>query len=415
MKAEIITIGDEILIGQIVDSNSAFIGAELNKIGVSVYQITSVQDERQHILNALQEAADRVDIVVVTGGLGPTKDDITKTTFCEFFDDVLVENKAVLAQVVALFEKVYQKPITSLNKTQALLPSKATILNNAFGTAAGMWMMQKETIFVSLPGVPYEMKALMTNHVLPKLQKEFTLPSIVHKTLLTHGIGESGIAERIEVFEDNLPSFVKLAYLPSTGRVRLRLSGRHADKAYLTKSIDALTIQLKSHVEDIFVGFEDEGTIEQAIGALLSNSGKTLATAESCTGGAIAQRITRNAGVSSFFKGTIVSYATTTKIDLLDVSEDLIAQHSVVSEPVAEAMALGAKNKLKSDYAIATTGNAGPTKGDSDVKVGTVCIAIATPETTITETFYFGENRERLINKTINTVFELLQKEILKN
>ncbi|NQY07167.1 MAG: competence/damage-inducible protein A [Flavobacteriaceae bacterium] len=415
MLAEIITIGDEILIGQIIDSNSAFIGTQLNKAGVSVYQITSIQDDKQHILNALEEASRRVDIVIVTGGLGPTKDDITKETFCHFFKDKLVENKKVLQQVKYLFEKVYSRPISEVNKQQALVPSKAIVLKNEFGTAPGMWMNYQNKVFVSLPGVPYEMKALIKNQVIPRLIDKYELPSIQHTTLLTQGRGESAIAEHISDFETKLPNFVKLAYLPSTGRVRLRLSGKHNQESILSETMRNLSNTLKQLVSDIFVGYEEEGSFEQQIGKLLIEKQATLSVAESCTGGAISQRITKNAGVSAFYKGGVVSYATDVKENTLQVSKELISQHSVVSEEVASAMAMGVKKSLQSDYAIATTGNAGPAKGESEEEVGTICIAIATPSSVFTKKFYFGKNRERVINKAVNMSFELLKEEILKN
>ena len=412
MLAEIITIGDEILIGQIVDSNSAFISKKLNEIGVSVCQITSIRDDEKHILEALEAASKRADLVITTGGLGPTKDDITKHTLCTYFNDYLVEHPEVLKQVTYLFEKVYQKPISEMNKAQAFVPSKAVVLKNAYGTAPGIWVDHFNTIFVSLPGVPYEMKALITDEVLPRLKEKYQFPTIIHKTLLTQGMGESMIAERAHKFEDQLPTYIKLAYLPSAGRVRLRLSGKYTDRKLLEEQMNSLVITLKSLVSDIFVGFEDEGSIEQLVGLKLSNLNYTLATAESCTGGAIAQRLTQYSGASNFYKGSVVCYATDVKTGLLAIPEKIIEEHSVVSTAVAEAMATAVKNKLNTDYAIATTGNAGPSKGESDKDVGTVCIAVAHPRGVYAEEFYFGKNRERVINKAVNMAFQLLLKEI---
>jgi len=245
MQAEIITIGDEILIGQIVDTNSAFIGKELNKIGVSVFQITSVQDDKKHILKALKEAEDNVDIVIITGGLGPTKDDITKHTICEYFNDTLVENAEVLAHVETLFKKYINAPILDVNKKQALVPSKAKVLMNKNGTAPGMWLEKNDKVFISMPGVPYEMKALMQAEVLPKLKDKYQLPSIIHRTVLTYGQGESMIANRIEAWEDNLPAFIKLAYLPNLGRVRLRLSAKGNDKTLIEDAVNLVTYWCK--------------------------------------------------------------------------------------------------------------------------------------------------------------------------
>lgn len=415
MQAEIITIGDEILIGQIVDTNSAFISKALNKIGVSVYQITSVQDDKQHILKSLKEAEDNADIIIITGGLGPTKDDITKRTLCEYFNDTLVQNDAVLAHVEALFKKYISTPILEVNKRQALVPSKAEVLMNAFGTAPGMWIEKNGKVFISMPGVPYEMKALLENQVLPKLQKTYKFPFILHKTVLTYGLGESMIAEKIKDWEAHLPEYIKLAYLPNLGKVRLRLSAKGDDKKRLEDEIDRQIEALKLLIGDIINGFEDEESIELSIGKLLIKKGQTVSTAESCTGGKIAEQITANAGASAYFKGSVVSYATQAKIDLLQIAESLIEKYTVVSLEVAEAMAKSAKTLFKTDYAIATTGNAGPSKGDANVEVGTVCIAIATPKGIISERFYLGNHRTKVINKAANKSFEMLLKEILKN
>lgn len=414
MQAEIITIGDEILIGQIVDTNSAFLGKEFNKIGVSIYQITSVQDEKDHILKALKEAEDNADIIIVTGGLGPTKDDITKHTICEYFNDSLVESKAVLDHVEYLFSKYINTPISDLNREQALVPSKAKILKNEFGTAPGMWLEKNGKVFVSLPGVPYEMKALISNKVIPALRSKYQFPYIKHKTMLTYGLGESAIANRIEDWADALPSFIKLAYLPSLGRVRLRLSGRTDNKSQLDKAIDEQVSLLLPQIEDIFVGFEDEGSLETILGNLFKTQGKTLAVAESCTGGKIAQLITANAGASAFFKGSIVSYATESKVNILGVSQDIIDAHSVVSKEVALEMAINARKLYNADYGISTTGNAGPSKGDSGADLGTVWIAIASRDETYAEVFNFGNHRDKVIMKATNKAFEMLQKEILK-
>ncbi|TPN84724.1 CinA family nicotinamide mononucleotide deamidase-related protein [Aquimarina algicola] len=413
MFAEIITIGDEILIGQIIDSNSAFMGKELNKIGIDVYQITSIRDDKQHILDALEEAKNRADVVLITGGLGPTKDDITKHTLCEYFNDTLQQDENVLAHVEYLFKKYIDTPISEVNRQQALVPSKAKVLMNQYGTAPGMWLEKDDTVFVSMPGVPYEMKGLMSNEVLPRLQKRFERPYIIHKTILTYGLGESAIAERIEIWENELPSFIKLAYLPNLGRVRLRLSARGINKKKLLDTIEEKVTSLHTIIGDIIVGYEEDETIEVRIGKLLVNQGKTLSVAESCTGGKIAQSFTGNSGASSFFNGGAVTYATQSKIDILGVSENLIKKYSVTSTQVAEAMALGVKNKFKSDYAIATTGNAGPNKGDGDVEVGTVFIAIATPDTVFSKKYVFSNLRERTIGKTANKAFELLLGELL--
>lgn len=413
MLAEIITIGDEILIGQIIDTNSAFMGKELNKIGVDVYQITSIKDDKQHILNALEEASKRVDVVLITGGLGPTKDDITKHTICEYFKDTLVQNKQVLVHIEKLFEKYISTPISEINKQQALVPSTCTVLMNQHGTAPGMWLEKENTVFISMPGVPYEMKGLMKNEVLPRIQNRFDRPYILHKTILTYGMGESAIAEKIENWEDNLPAYIKLAYLPNLGNVRLRLSARGRDNKILEDTIEREVIKLKEIIGDVIVGYEEDQTIEVRIGELLTKKGKTLSVAESCTGGKIAESFITNAGASSYFMGGIVAYATQSKIDVLGVDPKVIKLYTVTSEEVAKAMALKAKEKFGSDYAISTTGNAGPSKGDGDVEAGTIFIGIATPTTVFSKKYIFGNLREQNIGRAVNKSLELLLGELL--
>ena len=414
MKAEIITIGDEILIGQIIDTNSAFIAKQLNNIGVEIYQITSVQDDREHILQAFAEAEPRVDIVLITGGLGPTKDDITKHTIAEFFDDQLIKDQAVLEHVEYLFRKYISTPISDMNRQQAMVPSNATVLMNRFGTAPGMWLEKNGTVFVSMPGVPYEMKALIEHEVVPRLVKRFKTPFILHKTILTYGLGESAIAQRIEAWQDALPSFIKLAYLPNLGKVRLRLTAKGLDKEWIEQEVERQIETLTELIGDIIYGYEDGHTIEYVVGEMLKEKGLTLATAESCTGGAIAQSITAMPGVSAYFKGSVVSYATELKESVLKVPQKLIETHSVVSDEVAEAMAVNAQKLMKADFVIATTGNAGPTKGDADASLGTVFIAIATPTGVVVEEFNFGNHRDKVIRKAVHKSFEMLQKEILK-
>ena len=414
MNAEIITIGDEILIGQIVDTNSQWIGTELNKIGVSVYQISSIQDDKQHILNALQEAQNRADIVIITGGLGPTKDDITKKTIAEYFkDEKLIEYPEVIEHIQRMFKK-YKIPYNKVQQYQAQLPSKATLLMNRMGTAPGMWFYENNTVFVSMPGVPYEMKGLMQYEVIPRIQKQFKLPFIMHKTIMTYGQGESVIAERIEDFENNLPSTIKLAYLPSFGRVRLRLSAKGTDKAILEAALEKELQQLYMLLSDIITGQENGVTIEEHVGNLLKDSGKTLCTAESLTGGKIAATIVSLAGSSAYFKGSFITYTAEMKQQLLDVSKETIKNHSVVSAEVVKEMAVSAKNKTNSDYAIAVTGNAGPTTDKTDKTVGVVFIAIASDKGVHTEEFNFGQPREKVINRTVNKSLQMLQEEILK-
>ncbi|CAD0004588.1 competence/damage-inducible protein A [Flavobacterium salmonis] len=414
MKATIITIGDEILIGQIVDTNSGFIAKSLDRIGVEIVEMISISDNKKHILDAFAKFQNKVDIVIVTGGLGPTKDDVTKKTFCEYFDDELVVNPEVLEHVTQLIEGYFKRPITQMNKDQALVPSTCTILHNQVGTAPGMWMKKENTVFVSLPGVPYEMKYLVEEEIIPKIVREYKRPYIIHKTILTYGQGESLVAERIENWENNLPDFIKLAYLPNPGRVRLRLTARGTDKEELEKAIQDNVKSLDAIIHDIIVGYEENETIETVIGKLLSKENKTISTAESCTGGRIASLLSAVPGSSAYFKGSIVSYASETKVNVLGLSQDLVDQYSVVSTQVASAMALKVKEMLKTDYAIATTGNAGPSKGDSDAEIGTVFIALATPNGVITEEFNFGQPREKVIDRATIKSLEILQKEILK-
>jgi nicotinamide-nucleotide amidase len=415
MKAAIITIGDEILIGQIIDTNSSYIAKALDKIGIATYEMLSISDDKNHILKTLHKVQNNFDVVVITGGLGPTKDDITKKTFCEYFDDVLVQNDAVLAQVKSIIEGIYKKPITQLNIEQALVPSKAKVLFNAMGTAPGMLMEYQNTVFISLPGVPYEMKYLIDNEVIPYLVEKFERPYIVHKTLMTYGRGESIIAEQIEDWETNLPSFIKLAYLPSPGKVRLRLTARGTDEAVLLDSVLIEIEKLKPLIGDIIVGYDEEETIEVVLSRALSERHLTLATAESCTGGKIAQLISAVPGASACFNGGIVAYSNQIKIDVLKVNSDTIRQFSVVSKEVAIEMALNCRSIFNTDYAIATTGNAGPTKGNSEAEIGTVFIAIATPNEVFVEEFNFGQPREKVIDRAVNKALEWLNKEISKN
>ncbi|TXE10388.1 CinA family nicotinamide mononucleotide deamidase-related protein [Gelidibacter salicanalis] len=414
MLAEIITIGDEILIGQVIDTNSAFIAKQLNKIGVSVYQITSVQDDKEHIIKSLREAEDNANIIILTGGLGPTKDDITKNTLAEYFNDSLVRNEAVTKNIYRIWKDYLNNEPTQVNLDQALVPSKAQVLMNLHGSAPGMWLEKEGKVFISLPGVPFEMRGLIEDVVIPKLRKQYKFPYIQHETILTYGLGESALAERIEAWEDQLPPYIKLAYLPSLGRVRLRLSGKSMDKQLIKKEIKHQIALVLPQIEDIFVGFERDESIEAVIGQELTALGKTVATAESCTGGKIAESFTANAGASKYFKGSVVSYATQAKIEVLNIDAQLIEEFSVVSAEVAEAMAASALKLFGSDYAIATTGNAGPEKGDADTEIGKVFIAIATKEKVFSEQFKFGNHRLKVINRASNKALEMLQKEILK-
>ncbi len=412
MIAEIVSIGDEILIGQIVNTNAVFIAKELNKIGIEVGQITSISDRKEHIENCLDEAQKRAQVIILTGGLGPTKDDLTKHTLCAYFEDILVKNELVLKRIEEMFARYVPTPINNENRKQALLPSKAKVLNNFYGTASGMWFENEDRVIISLPGVPFEMKALISNEVIPALQKHYTRPFIIHKTLLTYGLGESVIAERIENWENNLPKDIKLAYLPNLGRVRLRLSGKGENQSLLNQRIDDQIKKLYPLIGDIIVGFEEDASIEEQLQNQFIKTNNSLAVAESCTGGKISNRFTQNPGASGFFKGGVVAYTTDIKLNLLGVSQSLINKYSVVSAQVAEAMAVGVREQMGATIGISTTGNAGPTKGDSDADLGTVFIALASSKGVVSHEFRLGKHRERVIEKAVNKVMELLHKQL---
>ena len=413
MQAEIISIGDEILIGQILDSNSQWIAKELNTLGVSVYQITAAQDEENHIIEVLDHALKNVDIVILTGGLGPTKDDITKKTLNNYFNDTLVRNEKVETHIKEIFTKMNFNFVAS-DLLQALLPSKAIVIPNTIGTASGMWFEKDGKVVVSLPGVPTEMKTLMEQGVLPKIKEKFQLPFIFHKTLITYGVREAEMAIRLENFEKDLPKSIKLAYLPNYRRLRLRLTAREKNKKELENNLSKTISSLTSYLENIQYGFEGF-LLEKEIGLLLTEQKQTLATAESFTGGNIAQLISSIPGASAYFVGSIVSYNVSVKINDLNVPKELIEKHTVVSAAVAEAMALGIKKKFKTDYAIATTGNAGPTTDKTDKSVGDVFIAIASPSGVESHFYNLGQPREKVIARASTRALELVQKEIIKN
>ena len=414
MKAAIVTIGDEILIGQIVDTNSSYIAKALDKIGIATHEMLSISDDKQHILDTFNVLQNKVNVVIITGGLGPTKDDITKKTFCDYFEDTLVENEAVLLHVKSIIEGIYKRPITQINREQALVPTKAKVLFNQAGTAPGMWMEKEKTVFISLPGVPYEIKYLVDNEVIPNLVQKFECPYIVHQTIMTYGRGESMIAEQIEEWEDNLPDFIKLAYLPSPGKVRLRLTARGTNEELLKSEIKCQVEKLDLLIHDIIVGYNEDEPIEVVLGRLLTEKKVTISTAESCTGGKIAATLSSVSGASNYFKGSVVSYATQTKINVLGIANEVIAKYGVVSAEVATEMAKSAQKIMNSDFAIATTGNAGPTKGDESAELGTVFIAVATPNGVFVEEFNFGQPREKVIDRAVSKALELIYKEILK-
>lgn len=407
MRAEIITIGDEILIGQVVDTNSAWMGQQLNLNGIQVYQVTSVHDDREHILQALADAEKRVDFVLITGGLGPTKDDITKKCLCEYFDTQLVFNPEVLDHVQNMLTS-RNVVVNQLNRDQALLPGNCTVLHNSVGTASGMWFERNDTIFISMPGVPFEMEAIMTEEVFPRLKKLGRMQSIVHKTVLTIGLPESMLAERIEKWESALPNFIKLAYLPSQMMVRLRLSGYGSDQSVLEFEIEKQVSELLKIIPDHVFGYDDDN-LGLVLGRELLLQNRTLAVAESCTGGSISQFITSNPGSSAYFKGAVIAYSNEIKNKVLNVPLEVIAEYGAVSQQVAELMALGVKKKLNTDYAVATTGIAGPDGGTAEKPVGTVWIAVAGPSGVTSKLYQFRHNRERNIIRSTHTALNMLR------
>ncbi|MDG1146624.1 MAG: CinA family nicotinamide mononucleotide deamidase-related protein [Flavobacteriales bacterium] len=403
MKVSIITIGDEILIGQIVDTNSAWIAKSLNKIGLDLSKIYSISDSESVILRTLNRAKELSDIVIITGGLGPTNDDITKHTLVNYFNDKLVRNQEVLVHIKQLFKKFGVQEINKLNEQQADLPSKCKVLFNELGTAPGMWFEKDNKHFISMPGVPFEMKYLMNTHVLPELQSRFSEIVIVHKTILTQGVPESILADIIATWEMELPSTIKLAYLPSEGRVRLRLSTRGKDKELLNLVIDEQIEKLKLIIPKLIFG-EENDTLEQRIGQELLRVNASIGSAESCTGGYVAHLITLVSGASAYFKGSVLAYNAAVKQAVLGVQAKTIADYGVVSKQVAEEMALGVQQLMKVDYAIATTGIAGPLGGSIDNPVGTIWTSVATPIGVQSVKYQLGTERVRNIKRSSTAV-----------
>ena len=390
MKAEIISIGDELLIGQVINTNASWMATELTLIGVDVVHIAAISDKRAAIRDALDQASQRADIILMTGGLGPTKDDITKKVLAEYFNSKMIFHEPTLEQVKAIF-KARSFEVTEVNRQQAMIPEKCTPLLNRNGTAPGMWFEQNGKIYVSMPGVAFETKVLMKEQVLPKLKKHFNLGAIVYKTVMTTGLPESFLAEKIKEWENNLPEHIKLAYLPQPGIVRLRLSSKGDDEAALRNEIDGLIEQLHALIGKHIFGYDDI-TLEEVVGNLLVQQNKTLSTAESCTGGYIAHILTSIAGSSRYFTGSVVSYSNEAKMNLLDVPEISIETRGAVSKEVVEAMAKGAQQKFDTDFAVATSGIAGPDGGTGDKPVGTTWIALATRNGVESKLFHFGKN-----------------------
>ncbi|WP_341225552.1 competence/damage-inducible protein A [uncultured Arcticibacterium sp.] len=412
INAEVITIGDEILYGQITDTNSQWISGELDKIGVRTIRKTSIGDEKQEILDILTEAQKRADILIFTGGLGPTKDDITKKTIAEFFNDTLALNETALENVRELFESRGFE-LTEINRQQAFIPTKATYLNNAVGTAPGMWFNENGKIIVSMPGVPFEMKYLMENEVLPRLRKHFKTPFILHKIIRTIGIGESFLASKIENWEDALPPHIKLAYLPSLGQVKLRLTGFGDDKEKLKADIEAEAEKVYPTLgKNLFS--KDNEELELVLADLLLKEKATLATAESCTGGYLAHTLTANSGSSAYYLGSVISYSNEAKMDLLGVKKETLEAHGAVSEETVIQMAEGARKALNSTYALATSGIAGPGGGTDEKPVGTIWIACAGPEKTVAKKILSTKTRLVNIQYGSKSALGLLRKMILK-
>ena len=412
MQAELITIGDEILIGQTIDTNSAWMGKELNALGIQVSQITSIKDERNAIRSAILAAEkSAAKIILITGGLGPTKDDITKHVLCEYFETELVRNEEVLAKIQAFFKSRGREMLES-NNMQADLPKDCTVLLNDMGTASGMWFEKGDTIFVSMPGVPYEMKHLMSDRVLPKILERFELPAIFHKTIMTEGIGESFLVELIKDWENSLVAEeIAIAYLPSPGIVRVRLTAQGQNKATLEEKVLRKANELHQLVPQYIFG-EDDISLEEALAAALKAKGKTIATAESCTGGYIAHLLTSISGSSAYYLGGFVSYDNQVKIETLKVSKESIEDDGAVSKTVVEQMANGARNLLKTDFAIATSGIAGPDGGTEEKPVGTVWIAIASEKGVQAKKFLFEQNRERNIRRSAMAALSMVLKAV---
>jgi len=409
--AEIITIGDEILIGQTVDTNSAWMGRELNKEGVAVNRITSVQDKETEIINALDSSLSVADIVLITGGLGPTSDDITKQTLCKYFNTSLVFSEEVFNEVDGRMKR-RGFPMNEKNRGQAFVPESCTVLMNKAGTAPGMLFRLNNKIIVSMPGVPSEMIFLMSEYVLPLILKEFSGGAIVHRNFMTYGIGEAVLAERLENFEKELPAEVKLAYLPAFGLVKLRLTARGSSKNTLNQIVEKEAKKLFEIIPDAIYA-EGEVSLEEAIGNILKESNKTMCTAESCTGGAIASMITAIPGASEWYKGSVIAYSNEIKSALLGVDPAIIAEFGAVSRETALAMANGARKVLKTDFSVAVTGVAGPTGGTKEKPVGTVWISVATPDRIVTEKHTFGDARTINISRFSATALNMLRKQII--
>lgn len=409
MIVEILSIGDELLIGQTINTNASWLGSELAKMGGRVIQVKTISDDKKEIISALENIHPTTNCLIITGGLGPTKDDITKHTLCEFFETELEIHQPTLEKIQAYFA-ARNRPMLESNNLQAALPKNCTILNNNYGTASGMWFEKNDVITISLPGVPYEMKGIMTEEVFPRLKSRFKLRAIYHKTALTQGIGESFLAEKIKDWENRIrEEGFGLAYLPSPGMVKLRITSYNG--ASDSKKIDSYFQELKSIIPEALWGFEQD-TLPEVIGKLLTHKGWTIGTVESCTGGLLANMIVSNSGASHYFTGSLITYSNDQKNRLANVSVDAILSHGAVSEEVAIEMAIGAKERLGVDICISTTGIAGPNGGTEEKPVGLVWIAIAFKNKTIARRFQFGDNRERNVQMTVLSALNWLRFEL---
>lgn len=411
MQAEIITIGDELLIGQVVDTNSAWLGSTLGDDGIKVIQITSVQDNAAQIVQAVNDALSRADIVLMTGGLGPTKDDITKKTLAEMFGMKLVRNEQVY-EMVGKQLALRGIAFTELNQGQALVPDGCTVLPNRNGTAPGMWFERDGKVLISMPGVPFEMKALVKDEVLPRLRKHFALDANVHRTIITFGLAESILADTIASWEEALPPYLHLAYLPSALCIRLRLSAYEIDRQKAEQEIESQIEKLSKVIPHYIIGSEDD-SLESVTGTLLKTRGETLATAESCTGGNIAHRFTAMPGASEYFKGGVVAYSNEVKIALLGVDPESLNRYGAVSQSIAEQMAEGVRRATGATYGISTTGIAGPAGGTPEKPVGTVWMAVATPNGVFSRRMVFGSVRSQNIERASSNCINLLRLQLL--
>ena len=410
MKATIITIGDEILIGQILDTNSRYISRTLNAHGIVVAERTSIGDNRTQIVETLDRALSQSEIVIITGGLGPTKDDITKHTLCEYFGSTLRYDEVEAKHIRTLLE-ARNIAFNDLNRSQAMVPECCTVLHNAHGTAPGMWFEQEGQVVISLPGVPFEMQHLIDEEVMPRLTTRFELREIIHRTMITFGIAESILAEKIATWEEALPEYLHLAYLPAPNIVRLRLSAYEVEGKEISREIDSQFDKLHTIIPDNIAGFED-ASVEELVHNILINRGQTLAVAESCTGGAIASKFTAQAGASAYFLCGVVSYSNESKCNVLGVQISDIEQYGAVSEQVAKAMAQGAKVISGANFAISTTGIAGPTGGTKEKPVGTVWIGIATPDKCFAVRKNCGTDRSQIISRATAYAIAMLYDEL---